>query len=76
MAPGRAGGRWPDGRWLTTAEVAARLGVKRATVYAYVSRGLLRRVRRPGRRDSWFDPTEIEQFVSSRGAVRNGNLSV
>ena len=28
-------------RLLTTEEVARRLGVKKATVYAYVSRGLL-----------------------------------
>ena len=30
------------GRWLSAAEAAARLGVRRETVYAYVSRGLLR----------------------------------
>jgi citrate synthase len=46
------------------------LGIKRTTVYAYVSRGVLRRVRRPGRRDSWFDLAEIEEFVSSRAASR------
>ena len=77
MATGRARAPEPDPqRWLTTSQVATRLGIKRATVYAYVSRGVLRRVRRPGRRDSWFDVTEIEEFVSSRAAVRNSNLSV
>ena len=34
-------------RRLTTAEAAARLGVKPATLYAYVSRGVLSRVRTP-----------------------------
>ncbi len=71
MAPGST----PDpesepGRWLTTSQVATRLNIKRATVYAYVSRGVLRRVRPAGRRDSWFDPAEIEQFLSARSSVR------
>ena len=57
-------------RWLTSSQVASRLGIKRTTVYAYVSRGVLRRVRRPGRRDSWFDLAEIEEFLSSRAASR------
>lgn len=70
----------PDpGRWLTASQVATRLGIKRATVYAYVSRGLLRRVRRPGRRDSWFDLAEIERFASARAPLRGapaGDLRV
>ncbi|HJW59403.1 MAG TPA: helix-turn-helix domain-containing protein, partial [Actinomycetota bacterium] len=37
--------RGADGRRLSTAEAAARLGVKPATLYAYVSRGLLGRER-------------------------------
>ncbi|WP_260584428.1 helix-turn-helix domain-containing protein [Streptomyces murinus] len=32
-----------DGMWLTTEQAARRLGVKRETIYAYTSRGLLRR---------------------------------
>jgi citrate synthase len=62
-------------RWLTTSEVATRLGIKRTTVYAYVSRGVLRRIRHPGRRDSWFDLTEIERFVSARSTpVRQASV--
>ncbi len=34
--------------WLTAAEACARLDVKRQTLYAYASRGLVRRVRGPG----------------------------
>jgi citrate synthase len=33
--------------WLTAAEAAERLGVKPATLYAYVSRGVLARRRAP-----------------------------
>ncbi|MDQ3979968.1 MAG: helix-turn-helix domain-containing protein [Actinomycetota bacterium] len=76
MAPGRARAPKPDPqRWLSTSQVASLLGIKRATVYAYVSRGMLRRMRRPGQRDSWFDVAEIEEFLASR-ATRNANVSV
>ena len=34
--------------WLTSAEASARLGVNRATLYAYVSRGLIRSSAAPG----------------------------
>jgi citrate synthase len=54
-----------DERYLTTAEVARRLGVKTATVYAYASRGMLRSTRLPGRRGSFFAQDEIDEFVAS-----------
>lgn len=49
---------------LTAAQVAARLGVKPETVYAYVSRGLLRRER--DARGSMFDALEVEAFAAER----------
>ncbi len=49
------------GRRLSTADAAARLGVKPATLYAYVSRGLLQRERGPG--GSTFDPAEVERLA-------------
>ncbi|MEV0847132.1 citrate synthase [Streptomyces sp. NPDC049954] len=52
-----------DGR-LTTRETAARLGVKPATVYAYVSRGQLTRLRGPGGRGSTFDPVEVDALAA------------
>lgn len=55
-------------RRLTTAEVAARLGVKPATVYAYVSRGQLRRHRGPG--GSTFDPAEVDALARTTRAGR------
>jgi citrate synthase len=49
---------------LTTAQVAARLGVKTETVYAYVSRGLLTPERGRGGRASTFDPLEVEALAA------------
>lgn len=51
--------------WITTTEAAQRLGVKRATLYAYVSRGQLRSQRRPGQQESLFDRGEIDALASS-----------
>ncbi|MDQ1082439.1 MULTISPECIES: citrate synthase [Microbacterium] len=49
---------------LSAAQVAARLGVKPETVYAYVSRGLLTRERHAN--GSTFDALEVEAFAASR----------
>ena len=58
---------------LSTRQVADRLGVKPETVYAYVSRGLLRSHRAPGGRGSWFDPNEVEELSThTRQATANG----
>ncbi len=48
---------------MTTAEVARRLGVKRETVYAYVSRGLLVRDPASEYRRSLFDPVAVEALA-------------
>jgi citrate synthase len=58
-------------RWLTAEQVARRLGVQRATVYAYVSRGLLTRTIAPDGRTSRFDPAEVEE-LGRRGRPRRG----
>jgi citrate synthase len=58
-------------RRLSTAEAAARLGVKPATLYAYVSRGLLGRERSPDGRTSTFDPAEIDRLARP-GRARRG----
>lgn len=60
-----------DGRnMLTTAQAAARLGVKPETVYAYVSRGLLTSTRLPGVRGSVFDVDEVEALAGRDTARR------
>lgn len=56
-----------DANYLTTTEVARRLGVKPETVYAYVSRGLLTSTRAQGRRGSLFAADQVERLVD-RGA--------
>jgi citrate synthase len=65
MRDGRAARR------LSTPEAAARLGVKPATLYAYVSRGLLGRERSPDGRTSTFDPAEIDRLARP-GRSRRG----
>lgn len=54
----------PDDGWITTAEAAQRLGVKAATVYAYVSRGLLVSRRNPHGRGSLLDREEVDRLAS------------
>lgn len=56
---------------LTTAEAAARLGVKPSTLYAYVSRGLLARIAGPDGRSSRFDAAELDRIAGGR---RRGTL--
>lgn len=51
---------------LTTAQTAARLGVKPQTLYAYVSRGVLTSER--GDTGSTFDALEVEALADARGA--------
>src|SRR4051812_48578715 len=68
-----------DDRWLSAAQATARLGVKPQTLYAYVSRGLVRRERPPGSRTSRYSRTDVERLAehgrprASRGAPRVPN---
>src|SRR6516164_305673 len=54
--------------FLTAAQAAQRLGVKPATLYAYVSRGVLSRDKAAGRA-SLFDSEEVER-LARRGRPR------
>jgi citrate synthase len=45
--------------WIGAAEAAERLGIKPASLYAYVSRGVLARRQEPGGRGSLYDAAEI-----------------
>lgn len=56
--------------WIDAAEAARRLGVKPATLYAYVSRGVLKRRHGDDGRRSLFDAAEIEQ-LARRGRPRS-----
>jgi citrate synthase len=57
--------------WIGAAEAAQRLGIKPASLYSYVSRGVLTPRRGPDGRASLFDATEIED-LARRGRPRRG----
>jgi citrate synthase len=60
---GRTGGIAGVTEWIGAAEAAGRLGIKPASLYAYVSRGLLTRRRDADGRASMFDAAEIEELA-------------
>jgi excisionase family DNA binding protein len=49
--------------YMTVEEAARRLGVKRATLYAYVSRGLLRSYRQGIKRRRLYRRAEVEALL-------------
>jgi citrate synthase len=61
---------------ISAAEAATRLGVKRETIYAYVSRGMLNSQRHIDGKSSTFDPAEIERFRRDKNDRRPGRLEV
>ena len=71
MESGPPGERRPRGRrvtgrvteWIGAAEAAERLGIKQASLYAYVSRGMLGRRREAGSRESLFDAEEVARLA-------------
>src|SRR3954452_13887408 len=63
-------GQMDEAELLRAREAAARLGVKLDTLYAYVSRGLLRSVGVPGSRERHYRADDIEWFRLGRGGER------
>ena len=59
---------------LSTEETAARLGVKKQTVYAYVSRGILSRQKAVDGRASTFDADEVDRLRRQRLGGHPGRL--
>jgi citrate synthase len=55
--------------WIGAAEAAQRLGIKQASLYSYVSRGVLTRRTGPDGRASLFDPDELAT-LARRGRPR------
>jgi citrate synthase len=55
--------------WITAAEAAQRLGVKQASLYSYVSRGVLSRRKAEDSRVSLFSAREVER-LARRGRPR------
>ncbi len=60
---------------LSSAEAAARLGVKRETLYAYVSRGLIGRTTGEDGRTSTFDADEVEALARRRRRSRGDQMT-
>ena len=66
-----------DERWLSAAQATARLGVKPQTLYAYVSRGLVRRERPPGSRTSRYARRDVERLAEhGRPRTREGTPEI
>ncbi|MEM9517686.1 MAG: citrate/2-methylcitrate synthase [Actinomycetota bacterium] len=63
-------------RRISAAEAASRLGVKRETIYAYVSRGLLTSERHLDGKTSTFDPAEIDRLRRKKNDKQPGRLEV
>lgn len=59
---------------MSAAEAAALLGVKRQTLYAYASRGLVRSVAKDGR-DRFYRRQDLER-LRARSAARSGHAAV
>ncbi|TMJ71924.1 MAG: excisionase [Alphaproteobacteria bacterium] len=59
-----------ESMYLTARETAERLGIKRDTLYAYVSRGLLRSQPIPGSRERGYRTEEVERLRAGRGLSR------
>jgi citrate synthase len=60
--------------WIGAAEAARRLGIKQASLYAYVSRGVLTRRRDSDGRASIFDADEVED-LARKGRPRRSALA-
>ena len=58
--------------WIGAAEAAERLGIKQASLYAYVSRGVLSRRREADGRTSMFDADEVQELARKGRPRRSG----
>ena len=58
--------------WIGAAEAAERLGIKQASLYAYVSRGVLSRRREADGRASMFDADEVQELARKGRPRRSG----
>jgi citrate synthase len=64
-------------KWLTSEAAARKLGVKPETLYAYVSRGMVRSEKVPGSRRSRFLRADLEKLAGrQRGGGRAGGLEL
>ena len=64
-----------DEEYLTGEEAARRLGVKRATLYAYVSRGVLKSYRQGIKRQRLYRRAEVEGLLRLAPSGETGDAS-
>lgn len=57
--------------WISAEQAASMLGVKRSSLYSYVSRGLLRAQRLPQHRGSSYMLADVARLARQRSAIRN-----
>lgn len=62
---------WQHEDYVTRAEAIASLGIKADTLYSYVSRGLIRRLRHPDNRHSLYSREDIERVRVRSDARRS-----
>jgi citrate synthase len=74
--PSRTLAGYRDAGYLTAAETARRLGIKPATLYAYVSRGLIQAHRASDAHASLFHPEEVERLRARPARGARPELSV
>jgi citrate synthase len=70
LLPGEEGSEMTN--WIGAAEAAERLGIKQASLYAYVSRGVLSRRREADGRASMFDADEVQELARKGRPRRTG----
>ncbi len=65
----------PTKNYASAPEAMAMLGIRQQTLYAYVSRGWIRSMRQPGRRDRLYLRDDLEK-MSARSLARSGHGAV
>jgi citrate synthase len=64
-----------ESNYVNAREAAAELNVSRATLYAYVSRGLIESVAQPGQRRRVYALRDVRALRKSRDGARDGDVS-
>jgi citrate synthase len=72
---GGKGSPSPGAEWVTTAEASRLLGVKRETLYAYASRGMLRSATATGAKGRVYSREDVDR-LRARSQARSGHGAV
>lgn len=72
LTPGESGRRVNDVDYVRRDEALAMLGIKKESLYTYVSRGLIKTLTEPGRRTSLYRKSDLEKLSTRVGAKGGG----